>query len=155
MIREADIDGDGQVNYEGKTSTFHIHLISKGFSRLPREWFPDVPFVWYDMTNDISSWFFQNLSQWWHQSDSPLNQATVSVRTLRLWVSKASVIPPFSSMPNTPPTPQGVLKLISSHFRILHFSAFCLLMWCHLIFLYPLARADGILLKILKFDLEF
>ena len=27
MIREADIDGDGQVNYEGKTPTFHIHLI--------------------------------------------------------------------------------------------------------------------------------
>jgi len=44
----------------------------------------------------------------------------------------------------------------STHFRILHFSAFCLLMWCHLLFLYPLARADGILLlKILKFDLEF
>ena len=30
MIREADIDGDGQVNYEGKTPPFNINIISKG-----------------------------------------------------------------------------------------------------------------------------
>lgn len=27
MIREADIDGDGQVNYEGKNSIVSIHLL--------------------------------------------------------------------------------------------------------------------------------
>ena len=28
MIREADIDGDGQVNYDGKTLTFYTYLYS-------------------------------------------------------------------------------------------------------------------------------
>lgn len=28
MIREADIDGDGQVNYEGKQLSFSDHLIT-------------------------------------------------------------------------------------------------------------------------------
>ena len=41
------------------------------------------------LLNNFWSLFFQNSSQWWHRSDSSSNQATVSVRTLRLWVSKA------------------------------------------------------------------
>jgi len=44
-----------------------------------------------------------------------LDQATVSVRTLRLWVSKASVTPkfsPFEELPNTPPPPTPGLETV-------------------------------------------
>ena len=45
MIREADIDGDGQVNYEGKIG---INLL---------------------IIQILINVFFQSLSQWWLQSD--------------------------------------------------------------------------------------
>ena len=67
MIREADIDGDGQVNYEGKK------FYKKNNTMKVKQ-----P-IWIGNWNLIL--LFQNLSQWWHQSDSSLNQATVSVRT--------------------------------------------------------------------------
>merc|ERR1711902_459640 len=78
-------------------------------------------------------------------SDSHVNQATVSVRTLRLWVigKRSSVTPKCSTQEKVCLTlhhhsNNRLQQLPASHFRLLHFSAFCLiLMRCHLLFLYP------------------